>query len=268
MRVTIITPSKNHGEYIEDCFRSIHGQTHRDIEHIVLDGMSADGTADIAAQYPCTFLQSKDSGAAQAINRGLEMATGDIVCWLNADDIFWSHTTLERIVSTFNEFPQVDVITGNGYFIDEGGKFVQPIFGRPDRISLRWIKRFDFILQPATFWRRNGLRLDESLRYCFDWKLWIEFWEAGLNILYMPENFALYRVHLSSLTYQDKALRRQEVFAMAKQYDQRRVQVAWCWLVWKLYKLSETLNSARLKSLTRAVNSVMNALSDGHIGSS
>lgn len=267
MRVTIITPSKNHGDYIEDCFRSVHGQTHRDIEHIVLDGMSTDRTAEIAAQFPCTFLQSKDSGAAQAINRGLEMATGDIVCWLNADDLFWSNTTLERVVNTLLEFPKVDILTGNGYYIDEKGKFVQPIFGRPERISLRWLNRFDFILQPATFWRRNQLRLDENLRYCFDWKLWIEFWESGLNLLYLPEYFALYRIHASSLTYQDSALRRQEIYGMVRQYDRRRVQVAWCWLVWKMYRLSESLSSAKVKRFASAANSAVNALSDGQIGS-
>ena len=71
MRVTVITPSKNQGNYIGDCLRSVHGQTHRDIEHIVLDGLSTDATAEVAAQFPCTFLSSKDTGAAQAINRGL-----------------------------------------------------------------------------------------------------------------------------------------------------------------------------------------------------
>jgi glycosyltransferase involved in cell wall biosynthesis len=114
MRVSIITPSKDQGIYIDQCLRSVHGQTHRDIEHVALDGISTDETADVAARYPCKFLQRKDSGPAQAINRGLDIATGDIVSWLNADDAFWSNTTLERVVKTFMEFPEVDVITGNG----------------------------------------------------------------------------------------------------------------------------------------------------------
>ncbi len=267
MRITVITPSKNHGEYIGRCLSSVHEQTHPDVEHIVIDGMSTDQTAEVASGYPCKFLRSQDSGASQAINRGLDMATGDIVCWLNADDVFWSSTTLERIAKAFTEFPNVDVITGNGYYIDENGKFLQPIFGRPERVTLRWIRRFDTILQPSTFWRRNQLRLDEKLRYCFDWKLWIEFFEMGFNLVYFPEYFSLYRVHSTSLTYQDSARRRQEVYGMAKQYDRRSAQVAWCWLVWKLYKLSESLRSARFKRLIRAVNAAVTILSDGQIGS-
>jgi glycosyltransferase involved in cell wall biosynthesis len=268
VRITVITPSKNQGDYIEDCLRSVHSQTHDDIEHIVLDGMSTDRTSELAARFPCKFLQESDSGAAQAINRGFDMATGDIVCWLNADDVFWSNTTLERIVNAFAEWPQVDVITGNGYFIDEHGKLLQPISRRPDRICYRWLTRFDFILQPATFWRRNGLRLDESLKYCFDWKLWIEFWESGLNVLYLPEYFALYRIHSSSLTHQDSARRRGEVYGMAKQYDRRLPQVVWCWIVWKLYAVSEWVHSNILKRFARAADTAVNVLSHGQFGSS
>lgn len=267
MRVTIITPSKNQGNYIEHCLRSIHGQTHHDLEHIVLDGMSTDATSTIVSHYPCTFLQRIDSGPAQAINRGLNMTTGDIVCWLNADDVFWSSNTIEQVVRLFTEHPEVDVITGNGYFISENGKLLHPIFAEPDHICFRWIKRGDFILQPATFWRRNQLRLDESLHYCFDWKFWIDFWKADLNIMYIPQYFALYRVHSSSLTQQDSALRRQEVYDMARQYDTRKVQKAWCWFVWRIYQLSELVGSANLKRLAGVANKVMNRISGGRINS-
>jgi glycosyltransferase involved in cell wall biosynthesis len=268
MRITIITPSKNQGEYIEHCFRSVHGQSHRDFEHIVLDGMSNDETAAVAANYPCTFLQRKDSGPAQAINRGLDMATGDIICWLNADDAFWSSTTLERIVELFEEHPHVDVITGDGYYIDEAGKLVISLINeRPNRLSLRWIQRSDPLLQPATFWRRNHFRLDESLSYCFDWKLWIDFWQAGLSVMYMPEYFALYRLHVSSLTYQDSASRRKEIYGMVKRYDRRLVQVVWCWIVWRMYQMAESLKSSSLKRLAGLANTAMRELSGGRIQS-
>ena len=265
MRVTVITPSKNQGNYLEHCLRSVHSQTHSDIEHIVLDGMSTDNSAEVAARYPCKFFQSKDSGPAQAINRGLDMASGDIVCWLNADDAFWSCTTLERVVNSFVEFPEVDVFTGNGYYVDENGRFLCPICPQPDRICLRWLKRGDAILQPATFWRRNQFRLDESLHYCFDWKLWIEFLQAGLNLLYLPEYFALYRVHSSSLTYQDSALRMQEIYNMAKLYDRHAAKVAWCWFTWRIYQLAESLSSAKLKRLARAANMAKSILTGGRI---
>src|SRR5580692_4306639 len=154
MRVTVITPSLNQGAFIGDCLRSVHEQTHRDIEHLVIDGMSTDRTAEIAAAFPCRFLRSRDSGPAQAINRGLELATGEIVCWLNTDDAFWSTRTLERVVHLFEEQPQVDVITGNGYYMDENGVLAVPIAEPPNRYCLPWLRRVDSLLQPATFWRR------------------------------------------------------------------------------------------------------------------
>ncbi|MBB5057282.1 glycosyltransferase involved in cell wall biosynthesis [Granulicella aggregans] len=230
--------------------------------------MSSDETAEIASRFPCTFLQRKDSGPAQAINRGLEMATGDIICWLNADDAFWDPTTLERVVRSFTDLPEVDAITGNGYYIDNHGRFVSPIIAsRPDRLSLRWLTRHDTVLQPATFWRRNQFRLDETLRFCFDWKLWIDFFQDGKNILYVAEYFALYRLQPESLTYQDSASRRHEIYGMIKIFSKRRPQIAWCWFIWRAYQLSELLNAPTLKAAARGANEIMKLMSGDRISS-
>jgi glycosyltransferase involved in cell wall biosynthesis len=265
MRVTVITPTKNQAHYIEDCLRSVHGQTHRDIEHIVLDGMSTDGTAEIVARYPCIFVQKRDSGPAQAINRGLDMAAGDIVCWLNSDDMFWSNTTIARIVDLFMEFSNVDVITGNGYTVDERGKLLLPIVPRPGRLGLYWMRRLDYMLQPATFWRRNKFRLDEELGYVFDWKLWIEFLQGGLSLLYVPEYFASYRMQASSLTYQDTAARKREVYTLTRRYGPRRAQIAWCWLVWMLYRLSEIMRAPAIKRFAVRLNGILSRATDESI---
>jgi glycosyltransferase involved in cell wall biosynthesis len=226
--------------------------------------MSADETVNVAMKYPCTFLQREDSGPAQAINRGLDMATGDIVCWLNADDAFASRTVLERVVRVFSELPEIDMITGNGYYIDERGRYLNPIVNlRPDRFRLKWIRRHDFILQPATFWRRNRFRLDESQKYCFDWKLWIDCFEAGLNILYVPECFALYRIQPASLTYQNTASRMGEIYRVVKENKNAGAQIAWCWTQWKTYQLSELLRLPRLKRLAVMADRVLGVL---HLG--
>lgn len=268
MRVTVITPSRNQGSYIDHCLRSVHQQTHKDVEHLVLDGLSTDETAEVAGRYPCTFLQRRDSGPAQAINKGLELATGDIVCWLNADDAFFSPTTLECVVDLFTKEPTVDVITGNGYYIEESGRYLAPIIpASPSRMSLSWLRRMDFFLQPATFWRRNAFRLDEGLQYTFDWKLWIDFLTTGLNLLYVPEYFALYRVQPASLTQTDTSKRRREIYRLVKDYSPSKLQTAWCWTVWKLYVLSELLGSRSLKAIVRKANSLMETVSQGRIAS-
>jgi glycosyltransferase involved in cell wall biosynthesis len=254
MKISIITPSRNQGQYIEHCFRSIYGQTHKDIEHLVLDGLSTDETAEIAARYPSTFLQKKDTGPAQAINRGLEMVTGDIVCWLNSDDTFWSSKTLETIVRTFEEHPEVDVITGDGYMVDVNGKLLAPVIAKHDRLNAYWIMRGDYVLQPATFWRRNNHRLDESLHFVFDWKLWMDFWNSGLSVMYLPTYLACYRVQPSSLTHQDTAERRKEIYLGAKLFTRRPSQTVRCWIVWKLFVLSEAVKVPFIKKLTIRVN--------------
>jgi len=231
----------------------------------VLDGMSTDGTAEIVARYPCIFVQKRDSGPAQAINRGLDMAAGDIVCWLNSDDMFWSNTTIARIVDLFMEFSNVDVITGNGYTVDERGKLLLPIVPRPGRLGLYWMRRLDYMLQPATFWRRNKFRLDEELGYVFDWKLWIEFLQGGLSLLYVPEYFASYRMQASSLTYQDTAARKREVYTLTRRYGPRRAQIAWCWLVWMLYRLSEIMRAPAIKRFAVRLNGILSRATDESI---
>jgi glycosyltransferase involved in cell wall biosynthesis len=266
MRVTVITPSKNQGKYIDHCLRSVNQQTHREIEHLVMDGMSGDATAEIVARYPNQFFRWIDSGPAQAINRALEMASGDIVCWLNADDAYASNTTLERVVTIFTKFPAVDVITGNGYYIDEEGRYMDPIVvPQPDRLSLPWLKRSDIVLQPATFWRRNGYRLNERLQYGFDWRLWLDFLAGGLKLMYVPEYFALYRIQADSLTQQDSARRREEIYRIVQENGHSNTQAAWCWLVWRMYGLAERGHCLHVKTAAKRANSLMARLTGGRI---
>jgi len=266
MRVSVITPSRNQGKYIDHCLRSIHNQTHGNIEHIVLDGMSTDDTAKVVANYRSIFLQQKDSGPAQAINRGLDMATGDIVCWLNADDAFASRHVLERIVQLFSERPEVEVITGNGYYIDENGRYLKPIVNaRPDRCCLKWIRKHDFVLQPATFWKRNQFRLDEGLNYCFDWKLWLDFFEAKMNVLYVPEYFAFYRMQPGSLTFQDSAVRMREIYEFISRNGSNGAQAAWIWANWRIYQLAEGLHLPVLKRMSRRAFIVVGIITNDHI---
>lgn len=265
MLVTVITPSKNQGRFIDQCLRSVHTQTHREIEHIVLDGMSTDDTANIVGRYPSAFIQRADSGPAQAINHGLEMAKGDIVCWLNADDAFSSHTTLERVISVFSEAPEVDMVTGDGYYIDDEGRYLNPIIlRRPDRLCRKWIQRADYILQPATFWRRSHLRLNERLRYCFDWQLWIDSFNAGVNVLYTPQYFALYRLQADSLTQQDTSSRKREIYRLIREQS-NLIQAAWCWGAWRGYQVAELTRIRGIKKLVRLADRVIGTVSDGFI---
>lgn len=266
MLFSIITPSKNQGRYIKRCLDSIYGQSHCEVEHFVMDGMSEDGTAEVVARYPSLFTQQKDSGPAQAINRGFEIAKGDIVCWLNADDAFAGPEVLNRVAELFRHHPEIDVITGNGYYIDEDDRRIYPIIPDcPSHISHTWMRRSDPFLQPSTFWRRNQFRLNEKLHYTFDWQLWLEFYDAGLNICYVPEYFALYRIQSDSLTQQDRPLRRQEIYNIIAKYGDSTLQQWWCWVVWKCYVFDWRLHTTVLRKTVKLLNSLLHRSTGGSI---
>ncbi|MCU1323325.1 MAG: hypothetical protein JWM43_2974 [Acidobacteriaceae bacterium] len=268
MLITIITPSRNQGHYITDCLLSVHGQTHKEVEHIVLDGMSTDNTAQVVAGYPSSFLQRKDTGPAQAINRGLDIARGDVVCWLNSDDLFFDNEVIASVMKIFEQHPHVDVITGDGYYMAENGCMLQPIVPpHPNRMTKEWMGRYDMFLQPATFWRRNSHRLDENLHYGFDWQLWNEFYKADLSVLYVPRYFALYRVHGGSLTQLDPPARRRELYELVSKYSGSRAQALWCWMVWKAYCVDEHLPGNFVKPLLDVTNRILGKLTSGKITS-
>lgn len=94
--ISIVTPTYNSEQYLEDCIQSIMKQRYKDYEHIVVDGGSSDGTIDILKkyenQYPLRWISEKDRGMYDAIRKGFKMARGDIFCWLNSDDMFMPWT--------------------------------------------------------------------------------------------------------------------------------------------------------------------------------
>jgi glycosyltransferase involved in cell wall biosynthesis len=266
MMFSIITPSRNQGRYIRHCLDSIYGQSYCAFEHLVMDGVSEDDTAVIVSNYPSTFVRQMDTGAAQAINRGLEMAKGDIVCWLNADDAFAGPDVLESVANIFRQHPEVDVITGDGYYIDDNGRLFRPI--HPDRVShmsFDGLRKADYFLQPATFWRRNGIRLDERLRYTFDWQLWLDFYAASLNIFYVPQYFALYRLHSDSLTQQDPPLRRKEIYDIVAKRGDSMIQRWWCWFAWRCHVLDQKFHTTVLRKGVRLLNSLLRWWTGGRI---
>ena len=264
--VSIITPSRNQGKYIRHCLESIYSQSHRNLEHLVLDGMSTDETGTVVKEYGSRFFQEVDSGPAQAINRGLDLAKGDVVCWLNADDAFFGPETLRQVVELFDQHPEIDVVTGNGYYIDDAGKLLQPIIpAHCSHMTREWMNRGDLFLQPATFWRRNSHRLNEKLHYTFDWQLWIDFYRDQLNIVYIPQYFAAYRIQPGSLTQQDRPLRREEIYRIVAKNGDHGLQALWCWIVWKVYIADERMHTEFFRRAIRFANAVLNRITAGRI---
>lgn len=201
MKISIITPSFNQAQFLEQTILSVISQNHPGLEYIIIDGGSKDKSVEIIKKYegPLAYwLSEKDSGQSEAINKGLKKATGEIVGWLNSDDLYFPDT-LKTVSEIFCENPDVDLIYGDveDFYPDGKTKIYKNVFEPADfltRVSIH---------QPSVFWRKKlhdkiGY-LDESLHYLMDYDLWMRIF---LNHKTLKTNKILsrFRIHDKSKT--------------------------------------------------------------------
>lgn len=269
--VTVITPSLNQGEFIDDCLRSVAQQTYPHVEHLVLDGASRDATLDVLRRHDgrsgLRWVSEPDRGQAHAINKGLDMAHGDIVCWLNADDLFFDRHVLRKVVDVFRARAEVQVVVGDGYHTDRDGRLRAPIVLDPLSLNLARMRLADFVLQPSAFWRRNDLRLDESFHYAFDWLFFLQMFERGLSVFYLREYLSLYRFHGSNKTALDNAARRRELGRILRRnLGPLDPSTLFCGCVSAGYRLAEATRLKPLKWAVHKLNAVVATLTRYRIG--
>ena len=127
MKISIITACYNNELTIRDTLQSVASQTYKDVEHIIIDGKSTDRTLEIVSQYlhVSKVISEKDRGIYDALNKGLQLASGDVVGFLHSDDTFMSNTILEEVAYCFKETPDLDGVYGNIIFVNEKGKKVR-----------------------------------------------------------------------------------------------------------------------------------------------
>jgi len=186
MKISIITTNYNTDKYLEETILSVLNQKGDfELEYIITDGESTDGSLEIIKKYKdkLKYISEKDKGQSNGINKGLRMATGDIVAFLNADDIYLDNT-LDTVVRYFKDNPECMWLTGYCKIIDENGKQIKKYITdyknrKLRRFSFEQLLVEDCISQPATFWRRKLLDevgyIDESLHYSMDQDLWARF---------------------------------------------------------------------------------------------
>ena len=259
---TVITPSFNQGNYIEDCIRSIKEQSYPHIEHIVVDNQSSDRTIEILKQYESTYnlkwITESDSGQANAINKGLDLATGDIICWLNTDDYFFDERVIEKIADFFSRHPSTEVVFGDGYIADGDGRILEPIILNHGGLNLFRMRYADYVLQPSTFWKRNDLRLDEQYHYAFDWIFFYQMFERKLSFHYMREFLSIYRIHGKNKTALDNYKRKHEIFHVANRIlGPWHLNTIWCYAMFVAYLISDRLNIPIIKVAAKLANLVL-----------
>lgn len=228
--ISLITPSFNQGRFLERTLRSVLEQRYPRLEYIVQDGGSTDESGLILEHYRglLTHCEStSDQGQADAINRGFRHARGEILAYLNSDDILLPGT-LAYVASFFASHPQVDVVYGHRILIDaqdrEIGRWVLPPH---DDSVLTWT---DYVPQETLFWRRSiwektGSRLDEWFEYALDWELLLRFRQAGARFTRLPRFLAAFRVHPAQKTATSPAVGQGECAAIRRQLHRRSVSL-------------------------------------------
>ena len=203
MKISIVTPSYNSGSYIEETIQSIQNQTYTNIEHIIIDGNSADRTIDIVKKYNnIHWISEPDTGQSNAINKGFKLATGDILAWQNADDLYLPDT-FKTVVEYFENNPDIDIVYGYYKLIDEKSRWICDV--KPVRWSVWKFKHRRFVpLQPTVFWRRKVqekvMPLDESLHYTMDVDFFAKAVINHFRFELIPEYLGAFRVHKDSKT--------------------------------------------------------------------
>jgi glycosyltransferase involved in cell wall biosynthesis len=198
MNFTIITPSLNYGRFLGDCLESVASQHGVSLEHLVIDGGSADDSAAVAAGYPhVTWVQEPDEGMSDAINKGFERARGDWVIWLNADDRLKPGALVGLLHHL--EKSEADVVYGDWDFVDEDGRFIRKVVA-PQWSMFVHVHHHCFVGSTAAFYRKStvieaGYRLRKDFRYVMDGEFYARLHAAGMKFDHVPVNLADFRLH-------------------------------------------------------------------------
>ena len=199
-RISIVTPSYNQGQFIEETIRSVLLQGYPDLEYIVMDGGSTDGSVDILRRYEdwlAYWVSETDKGQSDAINKGWEKSTGEIVAWINADDTYCGGA-IQVVAKMFRENDDLVLVRGAGNIVDIDGKTVISIIRPLDINPYVILKRSGGIpCQPSVFLRKNVLDeigfLNTQLHYTMDLEFWIR-----IGLYYRPEQLAKTNTVLSN----------------------------------------------------------------------
>jgi len=223
MIVSVVTPSFNQGAFLAETIESVLGQGGDfSIDYIVVDGESTDDSVDIIRRYDrllkrgewavaCRgisfrWLSEKDRGQAHALAKGFRMATGDVLAWLNSDDLYLPGA-LQAAADFFRGAPETGLVYGEAYYCDRAGAIIGSY--RTEPFSFQRLAYRNFICQPSAFFRREVFLavggVDESLRFAMDYDLWIRL-GAKFPCRHLAEALSVYRLHESSKTICDRNL--------------------------------------------------------------
>ena len=221
MKVSVVTPSYQQGQFIERTLQSVSSQAHPDfeIEHVVFDGGSSDNTVEVLKNFrpAVRWVSKKDNGQTDAVNQGIRATDGDIIGWLNSDDVYYQDA-IATVVAYFKANPDIDVVYGMADHIDLDDVAFETYPTEPwdfERLQFTC-----FICQPALFFRRRVVEqhgaLDDTLNYCMDYGYWLRLGKAGVRFGYIEKKLAGSRLYADNKTLGSRVKVHKEINDMFK----------------------------------------------------
>lgn len=234
--IAVVTPSFEQGEFLERTIRSVVSQGYPRLRYAVQDGGSRDGSVAILERWAPrldAWVSARDAGQADAVNRGFAGLDGEVMAWLNSDDLYLPGA-LRQVGEFFAAHPDVDVVYGNRIVIDaddrEIGRWILP---GHDEALLAWA---DYVPQETLFWRRRvwdavGGRVDVTFRYALDWDLLLRFRAAGARFAHLPRFLGGFRFHArqktETMTHDVGAAEMQRLRVRGLGFAPSRARVRW-----------------------------------------
>lgn len=197
--VSIVTPVLNEVRYVAETVESVLGQDYPNIEYLLVDGGSTDGTLDVLRNYPVQVISLLGSGQSQAINEGWRRSRGDIVTYLPGDD-WYAPGAVSKAVDALQGNPRAAMVYGDVLIVDARDRLM--LIQKPGPFNLRRLLTYNYIPQPTTFMRRSAVEqvgfLDEALSHHLDYDLWLRL-GCRFEVAYITHVLGAFRIHPASV---------------------------------------------------------------------
>jgi glycosyltransferase involved in cell wall biosynthesis len=262
MRFTILKPAYNSGLFIEECLNSFQNNNYANKEQIVVDGKSTDRSHTILDAYRKNYenlrwIQAFDTGQSNALNIAIEASKGDIIGWLNADEMYLPGT-LNLVSEILEKNTTLDVIFGDTIFCDVSGNVIRLKSSYP--LSKRTLYNYGAYISTCSFFvKRSSLKFlrdpkfNEDLNFSMDWDFFIALSKANLQFHYVPTPMGIFRVHEGAKTFKGQSpeiiLEREKVVLLN---SLGKSSTSPLWRVW--HGLQKIIHGSYAREITFAIS--------------